>query len=798
MSAPQALAGVRILDLCDQKGAYCGKLLGDMGADVILVEPPSGSPMRAIGPFHPRATDRRNASLFFRHYNTGKRSIIVDLDSVAGRRDLLRLVRRADAVIESHQPGYLAARGLGYQHLAGANPGIVLTSITPFGQSGPYRDLRGCDLVAQALGGLVYANGAADAEPLQGIGLQAYHSAAIWAAIGCLLSLLDRERSGRGQWVDVDIHACAAAALEHAASLYRETGAIARRTGGLHWTRLFRTGPCGDGYVAHGVAGDWTALAEWVNGEHGGDLSDARWNDPDYRRENCDRLFATLDAWAADRPAEELAEAAQLRRLPYAALRPLASLPAHPQLRARNYFVPVEYESESTALLHAGAPYKFSHTPWRIARRAPRLGEHSAELSEATFADAPSRPDPARASGRELSLAGIRVVDFTWAVAGPLATRVLADHGADVIKIERPGVAPRTSVAAVNLNRGKRSVAIDMSDARGVALARALIVRSDVVMDNFSPRVMPNWGLDDGSLRRAHPRLISVGMSGFGAGGPLRDHVSYGPTLQAAAGHSLLMPSSGEPSGWGFSYSDTAAGHTAALAVLIALWFRRRSGRGQRIDLSQFESLIAVTGPALLAMQTMSVDAPGNGSQEGDAAPHGVFRCLDEPADRPAGDRWCAIAVFGDDDWQRFTAALGSPAWAREPRFATLAGRQRHAAALAAHIARWTAGLTAEEVMQRLQAAGIAAGVVANARDLCERNAHLRQRGYWIPTHLPDGRTVEIDGVPLLRSAGSRLETAPSAPQVGQDTETVLNEILHLDAAAIDELRRAGVVAGSI
>lgn len=799
MRTPSALDDIKVLDLCDQTGAYCGKLLAEMGADVVLVEPPGGSPMRHIGPFHPDATDaeRSEASLFFWHYNTNKRGITLDLDSDAGLQKFRQLVAGADLIIESFPPGYLTVRQLSYADLAALNPGVVLTSITPFGQTGPYRDFRASDIVSQALGGLAYVNGLADAEPLQGVGLPAYHAAAMWAAIGSLLALFDRQRTGRGQWVDVGTHACAVATLEHATSLYRANGEIARRTGGVHWTRAFRIGPCRDGYIAHGLTGDWTTLAEWVTADlEDDDLKGADWNDPAYRRDNSDRLFDVLDRWAADKSAISLAAAAQLRRLPYAALQPLEAALANPQLRARRFFVPVEYDAPRGSLHHPAAPYVFGQSPRQPPRRAPHLGEHDHEVlavargqkeAEIPLDGVPSPPYP--------SLEGLRVLDFTWAVAGPLASRILADQGADVVKVEGLGVRRETTAPVeMNLNRGKRSIALDMSQPRGVALARQLVAACDVVIDNFSPRVMRNWGLDDDSLRRQHPRLISIGMSGFGADGPLCDRVSYGPTLQAAAGHSLRMSQRGLPAGWGFSYADTVAGHTAALAIIIALWQRRRTDTGQRIDLSQFETLIAVSGPALLAMQIDGAEPPGNDTQESDAAPHGIYRCSDEPDDGPCADRWCAIAVFGDADWRRLVTALGSPPWTADARFDTHAGRWRDRAEIDEQLSRWTREQRAEDVMQRLQQVGIAAGLVANARDLCERDPQLRQRGYWVSLN-PDARQpAEVDGVPLLRH-GRPVRTLSPPPRVGEHTDAVLATLLNLDRPALDELRRDRVVA---
>jgi crotonobetainyl-CoA:carnitine CoA-transferase CaiB-like acyl-CoA transferase len=286
-------------------------------------------------------------------------------------------------------------------------------------------------------------------------------------------------------------------------------------------------------------------------------------------------------------------------------------------------------------------------------------------------------------------------------------------------------------------------------------------------------------------------------MSGFGSTGPYRDYVSYGPTLQAAAGHSLMMQSSGgAPTGWGFSYSDMVAGRTAAFAIIVALWHRQQTGKGQRIELSQLESLISVSGPLVLAAQVSAItQPPGNSSQEAAASPHGVYRCADRPADAPAHDRWCAIAVFGDDDWERFCRAIDTPAWTRDERFRSHAGRTRHRAGLDAAITSWTSSRMVEDVMHRLQRHGVAAGVVANAKDLCLRDGQLRHRGYWVPTLLPDGSIIPLDGSPSAASAHDDSSTPRPTPSTGQQTDAILSSILGLTREQIEELRRDAVVA---
>jgi len=807
--SPGALHGVRVLDLANESGVYCGKLLADMGADVIKIEPPRGAAMRGIGPFFSHADagphEAGNRSLFFWHYNTNKRSVTLDLDAAEDRDGLGRLAATADLIIDTTPPGCLDAMGLGYGALSARNPRLTLISITPFGQTGPYRDYRGSDLICQALGGMVFVNGSRHEPPLQGLGLQAYHSASTCAAIGALLALLARERSGRGQWIDVSIQQCVAAAVEHASSFFHQNGTIAERHGSLHWTRYFRVGRCADGHVMHCTLGDWTSLIEWVKADGGAqDLTEPAWDDFNYRRDHCEHLFDVLNEWAKTYSVNDLVEGAQLRRIPYAAVLPPESLLVNPHLTHRGFFVPVPHKELSATVTYPGAPYLFSATPWAIRRRPPLIGEHNDEvLAEIGTSSATGHRSPGndlRVTGT-LPLDGVRVIDFTWVVAGPVATRILADQGAEVIKIERRDAldfGSRRGGLTGNLNRGKHSVVLNMNTAQGVDLAKQLAASADVVIDNFSARVMRNWGLDYDGLRLLKPDIIAVNMSGFGHTGPHKDYVSYGPTLQALSGYTLLMRHPGsEPAGWGFSYSDMAGGYSGALAVLIALWHRRQTGEGQHIDLSQFENVTTLLGPRLLEI-LVNQGAPsvgsGNGSQEAASAPHGVYRCADWPTEGPARDRWCALAVFGDADWERFCRVLGDPGWTRDEHFATHEGRIANQPALDAHVESWTRTRSAEEVMLALQHTGIAAGIVANAADLCQRDPQLQARKYWARVPTQEGSSVDLDGVPFTLSDTPGAVRAPG-PLLGEHTADVLQRVLGLTAAAVDALRAANVIA---
>jgi benzylsuccinate CoA-transferase BbsE subunit len=364
----RSLAGLRVLDLADRTGALAGKLLAGLGADVVLVEPPGGSALRTVPPFwHDVAGAER--SLFFWFYTGGKRSLVLDPTDDAA---LDALAAHADVVIETGFPGRADA-------LRARHPRLVVASITPFGRSEPYRAWQSSDTVAQAMGGLAYVNGHPDGPPLRSLGLQAYHQSGVFAAIGAIAAVLARDATGRGQLVDVSLQAAITGSLEHVPGYFHQDGRVPRRQGTLHWTRYFRVGPCRDGWVMHCTLGDWTSLFEWLRAEGFGEgLDDPAWEGTAHRARHAERLFDELDRWAATHTVAELHEGAQLRRIPYAAVRAPEALLADPHLAERGFFVPIEHPRIGTIPL-PGAPFVMSDTPWRTVR-PPRTGEHDAAV----------------------------------------------------------------------------------------------------------------------------------------------------------------------------------------------------------------------------------------------------------------------------------------------------------------------------------------------------------------------------------------------------------------------------------
>ncbi len=380
MNPPGALNGLRVLDLTDHRAQLCARIFADLGADVIKLESPGGDAARRIGPFagdmpHP---DR---SLFFWFYNLNKRSLSLDVHRPEGAAVLRRLARSADIVIESFAPGTMARLGLGWEDLHRENPALILLSIAPFGQTGPYRDFKADDTILSALSGMLYVNGFPGRPPVRPLGLQAYHSSANYGAIAAMCALFARDHSGEGAWIDLSMQEATASAVEHVAGSYFENKIAEPRRGTLHWSRFFRVGRCRDGYIMHCTLGDWTSLIEWVKSDgKAQDLDDPAYDQVMHRYLMAEHLFDVLDEWVKDYSRDELLERAQLLRQPYATVREPEALFDDEQLFARGFFVEVAHPELGRSFRYPGAPFVMNGTPWRVYRRPPLVGEHSGEI----------------------------------------------------------------------------------------------------------------------------------------------------------------------------------------------------------------------------------------------------------------------------------------------------------------------------------------------------------------------------------------------------------------------------------
>ena len=398
------------------------------------------------------------------------------------------------------------------------------------------------------------------------------------------------------------------------------------------------------------------------------------------------------------------------------------------------------------------------------------------------------------------ALVGLKVLDFSWVITGPLATKYLGDHGATVIRVEsmqrldimRPYPPYAGGIPGVNrggsftpFNSSKYSMTLNLNKPRGTEIARKLVAWSDVVVENFMAGQMEKWGLDYDELRKVRPDIIMVRASLQGQTGPYARQAGYGTMLQGSAGftHFVGWPDRA-PTGSTVPYTDFPAALTVTVAIMGALDYRRRTGKGQYIDLSQLEASVPFFSPAVLDYTVNGRPGAALGNRHPYAAPHGAYRCQGD-------DRWCAIVVLTDEEWQGFCHVIGKPELANDPRFDTIAGRKKNEDEVDKVVEEWTVGHSPEEIMTQMQAAGVPSGIVANGRDL-HLDPQLKHRHhFWMLEHSEMGVTA-YDG-PGFRLSKTPVEIKMPSPRLGQHTEYICREILKMSDKEFIELLNEGV-----
>jgi crotonobetainyl-CoA:carnitine CoA-transferase CaiB-like acyl-CoA transferase len=811
MPATGPLAGVRVLDLAGEAGAFVGRALAELGADVIRVE--SGADrVRRRQPFLD-GIDGPERSLYHLHFNAGKRSVQLDPAAAEGRSGLRALAATADIVVATPVPG--EPGGVDIEQLRAASPALICLTLTPYAPDSPLRGKPGSDLTAVAAGGLMYLNGFPDGPPLRPGAEQGYHMGALVGLATSLLALAARERDPqrRGHKVEVALQeAVSMATLQTAnANLHTWHGLVPRRRGlaGPRGERsLFE---CRDGrwisfVVPLGAPALWSAFAAWV-AELGIDspYDASEWSQPEYRAAHADITTGVIERLCRRHDRDELFHEGQRRRMLVMPASTAADLAGSEHLAQRSFLAATDHEHLGRELTDVGPPYRFSATPARIPRRAPRLGEHTAEvIAELAGPRAPSARPPGSAGtagavppGRLME--GIRVADFCWLIAGPSATRMLADYGADVIKIEsrsrldniraigvQPGEPGSIDTNGVfnDCNTSKRSVTLNLGHPRGIELARELVRRSDVVTNNFTGDRMDRWGLGYDDLRKINPDVIMLTMPALGATGPFRRYGSYGNGLIAFSGLNQNMGFAGDPPlGMAALYSDFSAPYAAVTAIAAALYHRERTGEGQFIELAQAEATMNLLGTDLLEYTANADLPPRLGNRSRDDVPHGAYPCAGD-------DRWCAIAVRSDDEWRALAQVAGGAALAEDERFATLNGRRQHEDEIDALITAWTSRQDAPAAARRLRQAGVPAHVVADLSDLLSPDGGLLDR-HIVPVER-DGLTFHTHAQPAL--IDDQRARPRAAPWLGEHNAEVFTTLLGLTGADIADLTEAGVI----
>lgn len=369
------LHGIRILDLADEKGAFCSKVLSDLGAFVIKVEKPDGDNARKIGPFF-KNVPFPEASISFYYNNTNKRAITLDIEKDEGRELFCRLVKTVDVVVETFPAGYLENLGCHFNELSRINPVLIMVSVTGFGQIGARSSYKSCDLVTSAFGGQMFISGSPSTTPLRPYGEQSFYSTSLFAAVGVLLAIFKRRKTAKGEHIDISSQETAVATLDHVLVHYFYDGIISKRQGNLSWNRSSFILPCKDGHIHISILTQWEALVEWVEAEGmAEDLVDEIWKDEGYRNQNIDHIMDVLQKWTRSHSVGELFELAQAMRLPWAPVSPLEDVFCSAQLKERQFFTAVDHPQSGQMLECPGMPYKFNGFSLGCMRHAPLLGE---------------------------------------------------------------------------------------------------------------------------------------------------------------------------------------------------------------------------------------------------------------------------------------------------------------------------------------------------------------------------------------------------------------------------------------
>ena len=679
------LSPYRILDLTDERGDLAGHMLAGLGADVIAIEPPGGSTARRCGPF---ADDSEDPERSLRHwsYNRGKRSVVLDLDTTIGQDELKKLAKGADVLIESGSPGELAARGLGHEDLRALNPALVYVSISPFGQDGPKAGWAASDITLLAAGGQLALTGDADRPPLR-VGLpQAFLHGAAEAAGATLIALHERSRSGLGQHVDVSVQQAVMQATQSYA-LSAPLGAVRgeRSAGSIKAGELdLRLGfPCADGNVSISLLfgdsiGPFTRrLFEWIHDE--GMCSEAD-RDKDWigfgmllhtgeeTIEEWERIKLLVEAFTVTKTKSELLEAALERRLLIAPVWNVQDVTDSEQLASRDYWETVDQDGFGP-VKHPGPMVKCSVTPLKPLGGAPVLGQHTDEVL-AERQRKPSAPAPRGPTSTDLPLKGVKILDFMWAMAGPAYTRVLADYGAEIVRLESSkdlevcrglnpfrddDPDPECSGIFHNVNAGKLGMTIDMKNPKARDVICDLLRWADVVTEAFSPKAMKNWSLGYDQVKQINPEIIMVSTCLMGQTGPMAMYAGFGNLAAALSGfHSITGWSDRTPAGPFSAYTDYVAPRFTVAAVMAAIDHQRRTGEGQYLDFSQAEASTHFLTPSLLDYTVNGRIKGLNGNSSDRFSPHGVYPTS-------GNDHWVAIACETDEQRAALEAEVGGP-----------------------------------------------------------------------------------------------------------------------------------------
>lgn len=802
-SAPP-LDGIRVIDLSTGiAGGYCTKLLADLGCDVVKVESPTGDPLRRWSASGSVGLDGDADGALFRYLHTSKRSVVADATTPEGRGEILGLVRGAAIVVENWRPGVAEERGYGIDALREVSTDVSLVSMSAFGRGGPMTETTANEFTVQGWSGSISTRGTLDRPPLTAGGATGEWATGTFAALAALTFHQQSVVSGHGDHLDVSM--LEALMLTHTtyapvfASYLGQRGIPNVRT-----IELPSIEPASDGWVGFcTVSGQQFAdFANLVG--HPEWTEDPVWMLQTGRQTRSVEFRAAVAEWTTKRTVAEIIDEATLWRIPVVPIGDGVTIPQLEQFVARNTFVP----NPRGGFLQPGLPYRFSDIQSRPFAAAPRLGQHSGSV-ESVEPSVPSgklawaRADPAA----DKPLRGLRIADFTAYWAGPFASQWCATMGADVIHVESPtrpdGMRTATTKPMsedrwyewgpvyASANTDKRGIAVDLSRPEGRDIALRLVAECDVVIENFSPRVMPNFGLGWEELSQVRPDLIMVRMPAFGLSGPWTDRTGFAQTTEQISGMAWrtgfcdgqpLLPRGA---------CDPLAGAHAMIALMAALEHRRRTGRGQLIEATLVEAALNLTAEVVVEQQAYGQSIGRIGNRSHHIAPQGCYRCS---AGDSESERWICISIEDDLQWRALRAALGEPPALSAPLLEAGAARQMAHDRIDEALSALTIGHDRDDLVSLLTTAGVTCAPVWPARCL-DQLEQPRARGFVESVDRAVVGRHELWGMPVrpLERTEWVWHERP-APTIGEHNTEILCGLLGFDETEVTRLAGTGVI----
>lgn len=774
--------------------SHCGRLFADMGADVRRVDASEGSSLRSEPPLAAAAGNTAGdepESLLATYLADGKHTLSIDSASDDFHERLDEILRESDVLIEDSWPGSLFAGEFAPEALRVRHPALIVISLSPFGRTGPFRNWKGGELCAESFGGLAYVTGLPDRPPLKLAGNVYEFATAVQGFNGGMAALRTRRLDGAGRVVDVSA-AESVASMQEWLGLYNSLGLVQGRSEtAVPFYYPHVPFPCADGYFNVGMAYSNTqaAMATFV-----GDVGLGE--DPRFATVmscflNHHEMAERIRAGIKDRKRDELFDLATSLGMVCGPLSTPDEVAEIPQLEARDFW--------RFVALPDGRSMKVPGSPLRL-RTHPRVRERE-DVGGAREEPRPSSP---REGGRR-PLEGLRVIDFTVAWAGPMLTRVLAEMGAEVIRVgstshpwrglematwpeNDPGDDPwNRQPYYIDKFAGKREVALDVTKPRGRELLEELLSISDIFVENHSPRALSKMGLRYEQLAEKFPQLIMASVSGFGQEGPWGPRQSTGDVIEGLAGLSSCTGyPGGEPERAGNTVIDAMAGVVGAAAVLAAIEYRAEHGHGAYLDQSMLEAAVASFPEPVLASSAGAVIPVRAGNAHASRTPHGIYPCRGD-------DQWIAIDVDSERAWSSLARALARENWMTDSRFETADLRAAHRDELDAELSEATSSSDKNELEVRLQQAGVAAAALLDLRELV-MNPHLRERG--MIQKVCDPATGWRTWLRIFpgQIEGFDLSIPRPAPMLGEHNEEVLGELLGISAQELEALERDQII----